>query len=412
MRLGTLPVYQCYDCTGCGACCGGYLAITVTPEEQARIQAQGWEADPALQGRAYFTRHGRHVLLAHREDGCCVFLNEEKRCRIHAKFGEEAKPLTCRLYPFGFVPAGDDVRTALRYDCPAVAENHGRPLSEHRAALTALLPQVVPADVRAIPAPPLLPGVPQGWGRALRLARAFEGLLNARTPDLTRRITAMVNLAAALHNRRLRDVTDRELDTLLDTAMKQVLAAAAQDALPRVAPTRVTAAMFRQLLGALGRRDRARAGQSLGWRLSTSIRMLGGRGPVPPLRTDFPAVTFAELDASFGLPGGAAADALVRYLRLRLHSLAFCGRAFYGRAVLDGLNALLLSYPLILWFARAHAAGRGAQTLDVASVTWGLQVVDHQYGRAPWLDLPSERFRQQSLCERSHLRSLVVWYGS
>lgn len=189
------------------------------------------------------------------------------------------------------------------------------------------------------------------------------------------------------------------------------MTAAAQDALPRVPPTGSTAMMFRQLLGALGRRDRANEGQTLVGRLATSFRMLGGRGEVPRLRTDFPAVAFADLEPSFGIPSGDTAEALVRYVRMRLHSVSFCGRAFYQRAFLDGLTALLLSYPLILWFARAHAAGRGLAVLDRPAVSWGIQVVDHQFGRAPWLNIPSERFRLRNLCERSHLRSLVVWYG-
>ena len=44
--------------------------------------------------------------LGHLADGACVFLDPAGRCRIHAKFGEAAKPLACRLYPLVIHPAG------------------------------------------------------------------------------------------------------------------------------------------------------------------------------------------------------------------------------------------------------------------------------------------------------------------
>jgi len=410
--LGNLPAFQCYDCRGCGECCRGYLAITITPEECERIQAQGWGDDPALQGKPFFIQRGRQLQLAHRADGCCVFLDENNRCRIHAKFGEAAKPLTCRLYPFGFVPMGKEVRADLRFDCPAAAENDGRPLSAHRGALSALLAQALPAGMREIPAPPLLHGVEFDWARLQRITRAFEALLQHDRLNLTQRMACCVNLAAALDNPRLRDIDAKQLDELLTKASEKVIEAAGQDELPRVPPAPATGAMFRQLLTVYGRRDRANAKEGLWARLKASLAMARGRGTAPPLRPELPPVPFADLEVSFGVPDGDAADALVRYYRMRLWSMSFCGRAFYGRPYLDGLNALWLTYPIILWFARLFAAGEGMEAPDRGCVERALAIVDHQHGRTPLLDVRAERFRQANLCERSTLRSLVIWYGT
>lgn len=411
VHLGSLPAFQCYDCRGCGECCRGYLAINVTPAERERIEAQGWGSDPALQGQPLFTQRGGTHYLAHRADGGCVFLDEENRCRIHAKFGEPAKPLTCRLYPFGFVPAGREAKVDLRFDCPAAAENDGRPLSVHKGALSELLALAIPKGMHDIPAPPLLQGAEMDWPRLQRITRAFEALLQDERLNLTQRMACGVNLAAALDNPRIAVLDVKGLDELLAKASTK-LTEAGLDELPRVPPDTATQAMFRQLLTVYGRRDRANTKERLWERLKTSISMARGKGIVPPLRPDLPAVGFADLEITFGVPEGEAAAALLRYYRLRLWSMSFCGRAFYNRPYLDGLNALWLTYPLILWFARLFAAGEGKAALERAHVERALSIIDHQHGRTPLLDVRAERYRQASLCERSTLRSLVIWYGS
>lgn len=411
VNLGSLPAFQCYDCRGCGECCRGYLAINVTPAERERIEAQGWGSDPALQGQPLFTRRGGVDYLAHRADGSCVFLDGENRCRIHAKFGEPAKPLTCRLYPFGFVPAGKEAKVDLRFDCPAAAENDGRPLSAHKGALSELLALAAPKGLRDIPVPPLLHGAAMDWPRLQRITRAFETLLQDGRLNLTQRVACAVNLAAALDNSRIAGLESRELDDLLAKASAKLIDAG-QDELPRVPPDIAALAMFRQLLTVYGRRDRANAKERLWERFKVSVAMARGRGAVPPLRPELPAVGFADLEIAFGVPDGEAAAVLTRYYRMRLWSMSFCGRAFYNRPFLDGLNALWLTYPLILWFARLFAAGEGKAALERSHVERALTIVDHQHGRTPLLDVRAERYRQASLCERSTLRSLVIWYGT
>src|SRR5208282_2149874 len=94
-----LPVIQNWDCHVCGNCCKEYV-VTITDEERQRIEAQGWDGDPELGGMPPVIKSGpwwsRQYRLNHREDGSCVFLTEDGRCRIHAKYGFETKPLACR----------------------------------------------------------------------------------------------------------------------------------------------------------------------------------------------------------------------------------------------------------------------------------------------------------------------------
>ena len=132
-----LPVLQNWDCHITGTCCKEYR-VTLSADEVQRIEEQGWQ--PAdLGGLPPVKRVGppwsRQVQLNHREDGSCVFLSEQGRCRIHERFGYETKPLPCRLFPFVLVPAGDHWRVGLRYACPSAAANKGRALPEHNSEL-------------------------------------------------------------------------------------------------------------------------------------------------------------------------------------------------------------------------------------------------------------------------------------
>ncbi len=80
-----------YECHGCGRCCIG-KTIPLNPYEVARIaELLGTTTTDVL---ARFTANGGATLAA-RDDASCVFL-AGRACGIHA-----ARPLACRLYPFG-----------------------------------------------------------------------------------------------------------------------------------------------------------------------------------------------------------------------------------------------------------------------------------------------------------------------
>ena len=114
------------------------LMALLVPREPLALD-QSWSEEelgglpPVLSSGLLRKRHR----LNSRPDGSCVFLNEQDRCRIHEKFGYDAKPLPCRLFPFVLVPAGDHWRVGLRYACPSAAASKGRALPEHQPALAA-----------------------------------------------------------------------------------------------------------------------------------------------------------------------------------------------------------------------------------------------------------------------------------
>ena len=128
-----LPVVQNWDCHGCTNCCREYR-VYLNEEERQRIAGQDWSAEADMTGLALLVAEGSRHRLAQRGDGRCVFLSDAGRCRIHERFGSEAKPLACRLYPFVLAPAGDHWRVGLRFACPSAADDQGRPLAERALA--------------------------------------------------------------------------------------------------------------------------------------------------------------------------------------------------------------------------------------------------------------------------------------
>jgi lysine-N-methylase len=411
LKLVTAPSLQRYDCTGCGECCRGRFEIVITQEDRDRIESQGWTQDDlGISPKKLFTPHGDGFKLAHRADGSCIFLQDDNLCRIHAKHGEPAKPVACRLYPFQYVPLGNQVRVDIRFDCIATATNHGRPITEHRADLLKLLKDVVPESATKLAVPPLHGSGQLTWEQLARITESFERILLDVSIDITRRVAACVNLAAILRQPGVLD--GQKLHDVMDAATSEVQQDAAEFPLVREAPKETGRMALRQLAGIYSRYDRVGEKAQMAWRLKTAITMLHGRGMVPRLRDDFPSVSFASLEESTGAPNGDAAAALERYLHVHLSGMGFFGLPFYNRSYLDGMDGLLLTYPMICWFARIFAVGEGLTTLNKECVERAIMIVDHQHGITPLLDIPTERSRMKFLCEPGMLRSLIAWYGS
>jgi lysine-N-methylase len=382
----------------------------ITPAEADAIVAQGWLDAPGLAGQRLFLERGGQLYLAHRDDGACVFLDADGRCGIHGRFGFAAKPLACRAYPFMPLPVGDTVRLDLRFDCPSVAVNQGRPLAAQRAEIAALVGSALtvtrldPVPVRA----------ELTWPQEAldQVTAIVESLLSQDGLCLTGRIAAAVNLVAGLDTPRLSEITADEVQPLLATTLVAVSRMAQQDPLHRRRLPSGVRTMFRQLLGLYGRVDRLAQPVSPWTRSRQAAALAWGRGRVPALRGDWPRVRFAALEGAWGPLDAEVEAVFTRFYRLKLGAQAFCGVGFFGYPYLAGLQALWLTYPALLWCARLFAAGDGRHELRASDAERALQVIDHRHGRSPQMALPGEQRRLAALCERETLRALIVAYGT
>ena len=122
-----IPTMQNWSCHGCTDCCRDQLLIAISAEEKLRIENQNWTMADGVDPSKMIVAGLNHHRLGHSANGACVFLDAAGRCRIHAKFGEAAKPLACRLYPVVIHPAGNKLVIGLRFSCPSAAANRGFP---------------------------------------------------------------------------------------------------------------------------------------------------------------------------------------------------------------------------------------------------------------------------------------------
>jgi Fe-S-cluster containining protein len=97
-----------HTCHACGKCCSGWVVRLADDGEVERLLRQAAELgvpDPV---------RGREL---RQENASCIFLGEDKLCRIHARYGESEKPLACQLFPRRSVRAEDGVRFGVDPGC-------------------------------------------------------------------------------------------------------------------------------------------------------------------------------------------------------------------------------------------------------------------------------------------------------
>ena len=415
-----LPVLQNWDCHNCGGCCKQHL-IEITDAERDRILAQNWtEADGIPAGKSVIEKlsgwFGRpRWRLAHQADGGCVFLDEQGLCRIHAKFGEAAKPLACRIYPYAFHPAGKSVAVSLRFSCPSVVKNLGRTMLQQQAEIRRLAEAVVPHGAEAGLPPKINPVERLDWPDFHRFVDALEGTLSEpQTPLVVRLLRAIVwtNLVGQSKFDKLRGDRLREfLDLIREAAHAEV------PSLPETPrePTPLGRLYFRLLVAQYARRDTAadlQAGWLGRWRLLRAIwKFSQGKGDAPPLQDVFRPVPFALLEAPFGPLTPEQDEILNRYLRVKVQGLHFCGPAYYDVPFVEGFHSLALVIPATLWIARWLAASSGRTQWTTDDVIRALTIADHHHGYSPALGQGAARRRVHMLTASGDLSKLVAWYS-
>lgn len=415
-----LPTIQNWSCHNCGGCCKQH-AIEVTQEEFERIVKQGWRGQPGFEvGQPMFVWHSgpiwkRRYRLANREDGACVFLDEKGLCRIHSKFGEAAKPLACRVYPYALHPAGKSVTVSLRFSCPSVVANKGKRLIESQKDLREIERLVVPDEADQTPPPALTSRETLDWKDTLQFVDALDKTFAAgQGTFLTRLLTALfwVNLVGQSKFAKICGPRIGDFLSIISGAAEQEVPADLSTLPP---PTRVGRMNFRLLAGQYARKDtsvEARAGWSGRWRLlKAAWKLTRGTGNVPQLQPQLKEVPFDTLEQSFGpLPDGAE-ELFTRYFRVKIQGLHFFGAAYYDVPFVEGFQSLALIMPSILWIARWIAASESRQTLLLEDIQQAFTIADHHHGYSPLWGQYGFRSRVRTLARLGDIERLIAWYS-
>lgn len=415
-----LPTIQNWSCHNCSGCCRQH-AIFITPEERARISAQNWTpADGVAAGQPLFEEEPswpslrRRTRLAHQPDGACVFLNEQGLCRIHAKFGEAAKPLACRIYPYAFHPCGERLTVSLRFSCPSVAANRGRSLLSQKRDLQELAQLVVPSTYRGAPPPPLTGRVTLDWPDTLRVNRALDESLAVEDIPVALKLLRTLSWVELLSQARFDKIQGKRLEELLALLREASLAEVTR--LPDIPgpPSSVAQSQFRLLAGQYARQDTF-ASIDRSWRgrwrqLGHALQLARGRGNLPALHPDLKAIPCDQLEVPCGGLPAESEELLTRYFRVKIQGLHYCGAAYYGVPVVEGFWSLALVMPVVCWVARWRAASQDRDRLTAEDVVWALTIVDHQHGYSEAFGSWGFRRRVRNLAATGDLQKLIVWY--
>lgn len=131
-----------FECTSCANCCFGW-PVPVTGDDRMRIsRLAGTLTTEPGPGDLFRERKGadsKLELFTHtlgkRMDGKCQFLMLDNRCQLHDRFGIEAKPSMCRLFPYTFTETPVGFFASVSFASTGVLLNSGKPLTDQRAHL-------------------------------------------------------------------------------------------------------------------------------------------------------------------------------------------------------------------------------------------------------------------------------------
>ncbi|WP_437228830.1 YkgJ family cysteine cluster protein [Planctomicrobium sp. SH661] len=431
-----LPTIQNWSCHNCGGCCREH-AITISPEERARIEGQKWTpADGIAAGQPLFVEERnwlgqKTTRLAHQPDGACVFLNDKGLCRIHAKFGEAAKPLACRIYPYAFHPGSRQLTVSLRFSCPSVAANRGQSLLQQKRELQQLAGLVVPEQFRDSPPPSLTSRTRLDWADTMQVVELLDlTMAEEGTAVVVKLLRAIfwLDLVAQSKLKKIRGERFQELLTLLYEASRSEIEEVPEEL---GTPSKIGLTQFRLLAGQYARKDTAASiDTSLKgrWRqFQNAMRLARGVGNLPQLQDQLAEVSFSLLEEVPVTLTAESEEMLTRYFRVKIQGLSFCGPAYYHVPVVEGFYSLSLVYPVVLWIARWLAASRvrcadhrkdvtlknGPHSGPCVSVTHedvltALTIVDHQHGYSPALGHWPARRRVKNLAANGDLQKLIA----
>ncbi|MCL5271231.1 MAG: YkgJ family cysteine cluster protein [bacterium] len=415
LKLPTIQNWSCHHCTNCCR----HHAIEVTAEERRRILSQRWTVKDGLPtGEAVFVRQGgERYRLAHQTDGACVFLDERGLCRIHAKYGEAAKPRACRVYPYAFHPAGKKVAVSLRFSCPSVAANRGLSLGRQRDEIQRLARVVVPDGHERMPAPAVSKGKRVDWLDFMRFITALDETLTPANAPITlklQRALYWLNLVEKSPTDGLAVNRPGDMLDFMRQAACHCLPEETPPSLSEEVPAAMMKKMFRQLTAQYARKDTV-ADLSSGWSgrwklLRAAMRFTRGTGLVPALQTVFREVPFESLEQPFGVPEECE-DLWTRYFRVKVQGLHFCGPAFYGWPLVEGFRSLALVFPATMWIARWLAVSQNRTKLSAEDVSQALTISDRHHGYSPIFGSFGFRGRVQTLSRMGEIPKLIRWYA-
>lgn len=418
LPVQSLPVVQQWSCHGCSDCCRTYH-VRVTDSERERVAKMDWSDVPELADVdvVVYDKKVKGYRLNHRDDGACVLLDGQNRCRIHAKYGEPAKPMACRIYPFVMVPAGDHWRVGMRFACPSVTRSEGKPVAERKGELreyAGLLEADAGPKGKDLPPPALQTGQEVAWPDLLRFTEAVVALLSLPDRPIERKLRTVLAFDDVNRKARFDKLDGKRLTELFEILTVAVADETPADPYAVRKPGWVGRMIFRQVVALFSRKDTGLnkgtvAGKGRIALAKAAWRYARGTGTVPHLHGLLPkGIPFAKAEEPLGDLPAASEALLTRYYVTKVESMQFCGPTNFRQAFWDGLEMLVLTFPVMMFLARVMIAGGKPKEEAVADA---LRIVDDNFGFNPLFGRGRQIWALRMMAAKGELPRLVAWYG-
>jgi lysine-N-methylase len=315
------------------------------------------------------------------------------------------------------VPVGDHYRVGLRFACPSAVANRGRPLSDHDADLrefAGLLEQREGVGQQggpeAVPPPPLQGRQRTDWPNLLRFVETLQQLLRNQNDHLERRLRKCLALANLCRAARFERVKGPRLTEFLNIVAIGLDTEVQADPAALPPPRWIGRMLFRQALALFTRKDR---GPNRGPETFSRLRLVRsawrfahGRGEVPRLHAWSPVMSFERAEIPAGPLTPEAEQLLERYYLVKVGSVQFCGVINFGMGFWDGLELLLLTFPMVMWLRRGFVDLPAELALSRA-----LSIVDDNFGYHPVLGTYRQQLSFRVLARTGELLRLMAWYA-
>jgi len=402
-----LPEGQRFSCERCGFACSWTFA-PVSKAERKSIEELTGETDTAF-------RKGGTLYLRRRSEGPCIFLEEDRSCSIHKEHGKEAKPLTCRAYPYVFSRVGEEIAVGLRFDCPAVAANRGRGLEENRTELEALAKEVSSLTGGLGPVPT------ESWkglsqSAVARWVSFFRETLTTKGPASSDRAVVclrLLRMMAKMDGEKLESgAAGRELKKTRDAFFQ---GEKRKHAVRQMEPSASEYRKMFQLLALYGRRDSERP-DTWTWparlqRAYAGFRVMTGKGSLAFLSPQLPDVRLERLKERTQAASPEAAEPIERYLRVKLLTHQFYGPSHHGFSVEEGLASLLLAYTAASALARLFALSQNSDRVVREHAVESVRAVDHVFSLSGAMRSRTARRLNKTLTDQHTFRRLAWRFG-
>jgi len=414
-----LPILQNWDCHVCGTCCKEYL-VRLSEDEVAKIKSQNWDVNEDLGGYQPFRKTGlfkNKINLNHRPDGSCVFLGENNLCKIHGKFGLDAKPLPCQVFPYVLIPTGNEWSVGVRYACPSAAKNLGTSVLKQRDSIEEFKDKLIEREKFTITlaenkVKPMLSSTQDtSWEIIFAIRNKLTEMLKNGKQDIGHSLRCCIALSNELKSTNLSKLGIDQVKEFLDIFGKVTISDVPVDAFAVPSPNWVGRILFRQITALFTRKDhgpnRGIANKGRIALLKAAIQFARGTGTVPKLNVWVSDTTFENIESRRCELDEESNELLKRYYLIKIESLQFFGASNFGIPFWEGLNILLLTYPIIVWTSLAQSS----QDPMVDKIQRAISLVDDHFGFNKILGGLRQRYGFNLLAQRKETEKLVAWYS-